>query len=108
MKNFEEFINEAANYKDRSGKSFKVKGINFVYTEQRNRFYGTGLYDVAKTANVSKRSKIGLDETNKLLKSMGIKNQVPAYYETDDLDKVCKELRKKGIVCDYGDYMDVS
>ena len=108
MKNFEEFINEAANYKDRSGKSFKVKGINFVYTEQRNRFYGTGLYDVAKTANVNKRSKIGLDETNRLLKSMGIKNQVPAYYETDDLDKVCKELRKKGIVCDYGDYMDVS
>ena len=108
MKNFKEFINEAANYKDRSGKSFKVKGINFVYTEQRNRFYGTGLYDVAKTANVSKRSKIGLDDTNKLLKSMGIKNQVPAYYETDDLDKVCKELRKKGIVCDYGDYMDVS
>jgi len=49
-----------------------------------------------------------LDDTNKLLKSMGIKNQVPAYYETDDLDKVCKELRKKGIVCDYGDYMDVS
>ena len=108
MKNFEEFINEAANYKDRSGKSFKVKGINFVYTEQKSRFYGTGLYDVAKTANVNKRSKIGLDETNKLLKSMGIKNQVPAYYETDDLDKVCKELRKKGIVCDYGDYMDVS
>ena len=108
MKNFEEFINEAENYKDRSGKSFKVKGINFVYTEQRNRFYGTGLYDVAKTANVNKRSKIGLDDTNKLLKSMGIKNQVPAYYETDDLDKVCKELRKKGIVCDYGDYMDVS
>jgi len=108
MKNFEEFINEAANYKDRSGKSFKVKGINFVYTEQKSRFYGTGLYDVAKTANVNKRSKIGLDDTNKLLKSMGIKNKVPAYYETDDLDKVCKELRKKGIVCDYGDYMDVS
>ena len=33
MKNFEEFINEAVNYKDRSGKSFKVKGINFIYTE---------------------------------------------------------------------------
>ena len=108
MKNFEEFINEAVNYKDRSGKSFKIKGINFVYTEQGGRFYGTSLYDVAKTANVSKRSKIGLDDTNKLLKSMGIKNQVPAYYETDDLDKVCKELKKKGIVCDYGDYMDVS
>ena len=108
MKNFNEFVNEAVNYKDRSGKLFKVKGINFIYTEQRGRFYGTSLYDVAKTANVNKRSKIGLDDTNKLLKLMGIKNQVPAYYETDDLDKVCKELKKKGIVCDYGDYMDVS
>ena len=53
MKNFNEFINEAVNYKDRSGKSFKIKGINFIYTD-RGRFYGTSLYDVAKTANVNK------------------------------------------------------
>jgi len=121
MKNFNEFINEGIGYVDingelsykkdqgrQDGKSFKVKGISFIYTEQGGRFYGTYLYDVAKTANVGKRSKIGLDDTNKLLKSIGIKNQVPAYYETDDLDKVCKELKKKGIVCDHGDYMDVS
>ena len=88
MKNFNEFINEAVNYKDRSGKPFKIKGIDFVYTEQGGRFYGTSLYDVAKTANVNKRSKID--------------------YEDGTLDKICKELKKKGIVCDHGDYMDVS
>jgi len=46
-------LNEATRYKDRSGKSFNIKGINFVYTD-RGRFYGTSLYDVAKTANVNK------------------------------------------------------
>ena len=69
MKNFKEFINEAVNYKDRSGKSFKIKGMSFIYTEQGGRFYGTYLYDVAKTANVQWTSKISIDETNKLLKS---------------------------------------
>ena len=59
-------LNEATRYKDRSGKSFNIKGINFVYTD-RGRFYGTSLYDVKKTANVSKRSKIGYDATVALL-----------------------------------------
>ena len=27
MKNFNEFINEAISYKDRGGKSFKIKGM---------------------------------------------------------------------------------
>lgn len=103
-----ESLNEAVNYKDRSGKSFKIKGINFVYTEQGGRFYGTSLYDVAKTSNVSKRSKISYDDTEKLLKSLGIKEELPNRYEPDILDKICKELKKKGIVCDHGDYMDVS
>ena len=61
MKNFNEFITEAIKYKDRSGKGFSIKGIDFVYTEQGGKFYGTSLYDVAKTANVSKKSKISLD-----------------------------------------------
>jgi hypothetical protein len=108
MKNFNEFITEAIKYKDRSGKGFSIKGIDFVYTEQGGKFYGTSLYDVAKTANVSKKSKIGLDATNELLKSIGIKDEVPSRYETDELDKVCKQLKKKGIVCDYGDHMDIS
>mgnify|MGYP001129791751 FL=1 len=107
MKNFNEFINEAVNYKDRSGKSFNIKGINFIYTD-RGRFYGTSLYDVAKTANVNKRSKIGFDDTEKLLKSLGVKEKLPIGYGPDTLDRICKELKKKGIVCDHGDYMDVS
>ena len=107
MKNFNEFINEAVNYKDRSGKSFKIKGINFVYTD-RGRFYGTSLYDVKKTSNVSKRSKIGFDDTEKLLKSLGVKERLPMSYGPGTLDRICKELTRKGIVCDHGDYMDVS
>jgi hypothetical protein len=108
MKNFNEFITEAIKYKDRSGKGFTIKGIDFVYTEQGGRFYGTSLYDVAKTSNVSKKSKIGLDATNELLKSIGIKDEAPYSYEPHELEKICKQLTKKGIVCDYGDYMDVS
>ena len=107
MKNFEEFINEAVNYKDRSGKPFKIKGINFIYTDG-GRFYGTSLYDVAQTSNVGKRSKIGFDETQKLLTSLGVKEKLPGDYGTARLDRICKELKKKGIVCDHADIMDVS
>ena len=108
MKNFNELVNEAISYKDRDGKSFKIKGMNFVYTEQGGRFYGTYLYDVAKTANVQWTSKISIDETNKLLKSLGIKLELPNRYDDRDLDKICKEVSKKSIVCDHGYYMDVS
>ena len=107
MKNFNEFINEGSRYVDRSGKPFNIKGINFVYTD-RGRFYGTSLYDVKKTANVNKRSKIGYDATEALLSSLGIKEKLPMYYEDGTLDKICKELTRKGIACDHGDYMDVS
>ena len=107
MKNFNEFINESINYKDRNGKSFKIKGINFIYTD-RGRFYGTSLYDVAKTANINKRSKIGFDDTEKLLKSLGVKERLPMSYGPGTLDRICKELTRKGIVCDHGDIMDVS
>lgn len=108
MKNFNEFVNEGTNYKDSSGKSFNIKGIHFIYTEQKGRFYGTSLYDSAKTINANKKNKLSLAETNELLKSIGIKTEVPSYYETAELDKLCKELSKKRIACDYNDYMDVS
>ena len=60
------------------------------------------------TANLSKRFKTSYDDTEKLLKSLGIKEELPNRYEPDLLDKICKELKKKSIVCDHGDYMDVS
>ena len=100
-------LNEAVRYVDRAGKPFNIKGINFIYTD-RGRFYGTSLYDVAKTANVNKRSKIGYADTEKLLKSLGIKDSFPMYYDIGELDSICKQVTKKGIVCDHGDYMDVS
>jgi hypothetical protein len=108
MKNFNEFITEAIKYKDHSGTAFTVKGINFVYTEQGGKFYGASLYDVAKTANASRKSKVDLDTINTLLKSIGIKDEVPYRYETDELAKICKQLKKKGVVCDYVDNMDIS
>tara|TARA_B100001057_G_scaffold225866_1_gene226294 strand:- start:1925 stop:2254 length:330 start_codon:yes stop_codon:yes gene_type:complete len=103
-------LNEGIRYVDRAGKPFNIKGINFIYTEpgQGNRFYGTSLYDVKKTANVGKRSKIGFDATEALLKSMGIKDSLPMRYDSNQLDKICKLITKKGIICDHGDYMDVS
>jgi len=87
---------------------FKVKGINFSYIEQNGKFYGASLYDVAKTANVNKKVKFGLDEINSFLKSIKIKDEVPFRYEEEELEVICKQLRKKGIVCDYDDVMDVS
>jgi len=103
-------LNEAVRYVDRAGKPFNIKGINFIYTEpgQGNRFYGTSLYDVKKTANVGKRSKIGFDATEALIKSMGIRDSLPMIYDSNQLDKICKLITKKGIICDHGDYMDVS
>lgn len=87
---------------------FRVKGINFTYTEQRGRFYGAYLYDVAKTANVQHKAKFGLDEINAFLKSIKITDKVPSTYEIDELDALCKQIAKKGIVCDHNDAMDIS
>ena len=93
--------------KDYNGIQFDVKGINFTYTDV-GRFYGASVYDVPKTANVSKRAKFSLSEITQFLASIGIKDEVPVRYDTKDLDKICKKLAKKGIVCDHDDSMDVS
>ena len=45
---------------------------------------------------------------DKLLKSLSIKLELPDRYDSSDLDKICKEVSKMGVVCDHGDYMDVS
>jgi len=93
--------------KDYNGIQFDVKGINFTYTDV-GRFYGASVYDVPKTANVSKRAKFSLSEITQFLASIGIKDEVPVRYDTKDLDKICKKLAKQGIVCDHDDSMDVS
>jgi len=87
---------------------FKVKGIGFTYTEQQGKFYGAYLYDVAKTSNVNHKVKFGLDEIQSFLKSIKITDEVPYYYEEKELDALCKQIAKKGIVCDHDDAMDIS
>ncbi len=99
---------EAVRYVDRSGKPFNIKGMNIIYVEQNQRFYGTSLYDKPATANVGKRSKIGYDATEALLSSIGIKDELPMSYDPAKLDKIGKQVERKGIKFDYGDYMDVS
>ena len=94
---------------DYSNKSFEVKGIGFTYLDRNGRFYGAYLYDVAKTANVQWRAKLrSISEVNTFLKSAGIKGDLPEVYDERELDKLCKEISKKGIVCDHDDHMDVS
>jgi chloramphenicol O-acetyltransferase len=107
IKLFEQFVNEVKAVSAQN-KSFDVKGIRLTYTEQRGRFYGAYLYDVPKTSNVSHKAKFGLDEINDFLKSIGINDEVPFTYETKELDAICKQLKKKGIVCDHDDAMDIS
>jgi len=87
---------------------FTVKGISFSYIERTGKFYGASLYDVAKTANVNKKVKFGLDEIQSFLKSIKITDEVPSRYEEKELDALCKLIAKKGIVCDYNDAMDIS
>jgi len=104
---FEQFVREAKAISAQN-EPFRVKGINFTYTEQRGRFYGAYLYDVAKTSNVQHKVKFGLEEIQSFLKSIKITDKVPSTYETDELDALCKQIAKKGIVCDHDDAMDIS
>jgi len=107
IKLYEQFVNEAKAVSAQN-EPFKVKGINFTYTEQRGKFYGAYLYDVAKTSNVNHKVKFGLEEIQSFLKSIKITDKVPSTYETDELDALCKQITKKGIACDHNDAMDVS
>ena len=99
---------DEAKIKDSSGKKFEPKGISITYTD-RGRFYGAYLFDVAKTANVQWRAKLrSVSELTEFLALNDINAEVPDRYEEKELDVICKQLSKKGIVCDYDDSMDVS
>ena len=107
LETFESFLNEAKAISSQN-EPFRVKGINFTYTEQRGRFYGAYLYDVAKTSNVNHKVKFRLEEIQSFLKSIKITDKVPSTYETDELDALFKKITKKGIVCYHNDAMDIS
>lgn len=107
IKLFEEFTNEAKAISNQN-KPFKVKGISLTYIDQNQKFYGAYLYDVAKTSNYNHKVKFREDEINSFLKSIKIKDEVPYRYDETELDNLCKQLKKAGIVCDYNDAFDVS
>jgi hypothetical protein len=98
---------DEAKAKSAKGKMFDVKGIRFTYIERNGKFYGTSLFDVAKTTNVGKAAKLTLQETNDFLKAAGIKEEAPYKYNEKELDVICKQLTKKGIECAYDDAMDI-
>tara|TARA_R100001015_G_scaffold17757_1_gene10047 strand:+ start:347 stop:643 length:297 start_codon:yes stop_codon:yes gene_type:complete len=82
--------------------------VEFVYTEQGGLFYGT---DVHKNKSQKQRTaKLGLDDTNKYLKSMGIDMEVPRRYGSgrNTLDKIVRELKISGVKASHHDFMDVS
>lgn len=89
--------------------NFEVKGIGLTYTDF-GRFYGAYLYPLPQTANLplgTPREKLHFDEANEYIKNLtGL--ELPSNYATNHLSKIVDALKKKGIVADYDDAMDVS
>ena len=86
--------------------------ITIVYTEQGGRFYGTYVYSDAKKRH---DSKLNMNETEELMKELGINiwpNGLPIRYNSDrfgdKLDMIVKKLQAKGIDASHNDSMDVS
>lgn len=96
----DKLISESFKYEDEQGKSFEVKSIFVMYTD-RNRFYKTKLYDDAEATNLRKTLR-SEDETNKILKSLGVKGI------GIDEKIIKKQLLKKGITFDIDDSFDPS
>src|SRR6056300_1646386 len=88
--------------------NFKVKGIGLTYTDY-GRFYGAYLHPLPQTANLpfgTPREKLHFQEAEKYIKDLtGL--ELPDRYATDQLEKIVDALKKKGIVADYDDAMDV-
>ena len=88
---------------------FKVKGIGLTYTDY-GRFYGAYLHPLPQTANLpfgTPREKLHFEEAEKYIKDLtGL--ELPDRYATGQLKKIVDALKKKGIVADYDDAMDVS
>ena len=99
---------DEADSTDARGKSFKVKGASFTYTE-RGRFYGVYLYDEPKVANIQWRAKLRtVVEATEFLALNGVDMEVPRDYNEIELDKICKALSKQKIVCDHDMEFDAS
>ena len=88
------------------GLNDRISKINIGYTDQ-GRLYSVKIDD----ANGKRLGKLYLDDTNDLLKMLGINDEIPRNIGFDDekiLDSIVKQLQDQGIDASWDDFMDVS
>jgi len=88
------------------GLNDRISKINIMYTEQ-GRLYSVKIDD----ANGKRLGKLYLDDTNDLLKMLGINDEIPRNIGFGDekiLDSIVKQLQDQGIDASWDDFMDVS
>ena len=97
----------------KEGINDRISRINIVYTTF-GQFYGAYIYEYESeegtmgTKNWDK--KLRADDTNALLKYLGINEEVPfklSFGDDKNLDKIVKQLKDSGIDAEWDDYMDV-
>jgi len=86
------------------GLSDRISKIYISYTEQ-GKLYSVKVED----ADGKRLGKLHQDDTNELLKMLGIEEEIP-YRISDEaiLDNIVKQLQDKGIDASWDDVMDVS
>lgn len=88
------------------GLNDRISKINISYTDQ-GRLYSVKIYD----ASGKRLGKLYLDDTNDLLKMLGIKEEIPLkidYSNEEILNNIVKQLQDQGIDAKWDDFMDVS
>jgi len=88
------------------GLNDRISKINIIYTEQ-GKLYSVKVED----ANGERIGKLHVEDTNDLLKMLGIEGEIPFridYGDEKELDNIVKQLQDKGIDAEWDDYMDVS
>ena len=88
------------------GLNDRISKIDISYTEQ-GRLYSVKIYDVSG----KRLGKLYLDDTNDLLKMLGIKEEIPLkidYSNEEILNNIVKQLQDQGIDAKWDDFMDVS
>ena len=88
------------------GLNDRIGNIDILYIEQGN-FYSAKIED----SEGNRLGKLGLEDTNKLLGSLNISEQLPERIDNENrsvLDNIVKHLEAQGINASWSDAMDVS
>jgi len=99
-------INEAS----KNNSSLKsIESISISYTDS-GKYYGTYVHykKEGSSAPILNRSKLWIDEANKLLNMLEINGEIDMRYDEEKLSKIVSQLESKGIQADFDDAMDVS